>query len=390
MGSRIRILRLLLCFTLLAVCYSAAQSPTSKTSLNAGGRTATTPSAGTYVYVGSNTSIGSTDGYVTTYVIGNNGVSLSVAGSSVSGPSNSLVVNSGYVFGTDGTNIATYTRGTTGGLTETSVIDGTAHNITPQGSAVGPMTLDLTGQTLYASEINYDGSDDDAYAFFGIGTGGVLSYINSIGSDVDYHSLLSFSPNDRYAYGAGCYFASWDIFGFTRGSDGTLTALNPQAAIPPGNNDPMYCPNGTSASAQNYLAVAYVDVSNPGSDYLLATYTLNNDGTLGLVPNSEITTPFTGENALAFDPSGTYLAVAGQAGIQMYQLSQAGLLTAIGSVVQGSAAFLSVQWDTSNHLYAITNTGLYVFNSNAGVLTLAPGSPYPLSDAGSLAVLPGS
>jgi hypothetical protein len=101
-----------------------------------------------------------------------------------------------------------------------------------------------------------------------------------------------------------------------------------------------------------------------------------------------INTPFSGERSMAFDPTGQYLAVAGQAGIQMYSLQSGGTLTAIGSIVDPGVPFNVVRWDTSNHLYAINGSGLYAFTSSAGVLTQAPGSPIPLTEAGSLAVLP--
>jgi len=113
------------------------------------------------VYVGTNVS-GYGSGYVTSYIINSAGVSGSTVGSSVSGASGSLAVTSQYVFATDGRYIVTYTRDTSGGLAQTASVDGTAHNITPQGSIVGPMTLDRTGHTLYASEIEFDGTDKEA------------------------------------------------------------------------------------------------------------------------------------------------------------------------------------------------------------------------------------
>ena len=339
-----------------------------------------------YAYVGTNTS-GNGTGYVKQYIISNNGVSPSPIGSSVAGASGYLAVTSQFVFATDGKNIVTYSHNTALGLRQTSSVDGTAHNITPQDSLVGPLTLDHTGHTLYAAEINYDGTDDDAYTIWTVNSDGSLSYLGASGINVDYNTYLAFSPNNQYAYGYGCYFANWDIFGFIRNSSGSLTSLDPQAEIPPGNGA-MYCPADLAVSAMNFAAVAYSDISTPGSNYLLATYAVNSNGTLGLVANSEITTPFTAEHSMEFDPTGQYLAVAGDAGIQVYSLQAAGTLTPVGSVVDSNVAFNVVRWDDSGHLYAISASGLYVFTSAAGVLTQAPGSPLPVTDAGRLAVLP--
>ena len=157
-------------------------------------------------------------------------------------------------------------------------------------------------------------ADDDAYTIWTINSYGSLTYVSPTGINVDYHSYLAFTPDNLHAYGVGCYFASWDLFGFTRNNDGTLASFNPQAQIPPGNNNPMYCPADLAVSAMNYVVVAYQDVSNPGSPYLLAVYTLNSDGTLGLVQNSEVTTPFTGEESMAFDPHRKLSGRGGQRG----------------------------------------------------------------------------
>ena len=254
---------------------------------------------------------------------------------------------------------------------------------------MGSIVLDRSGQTLYADEINYDGADDDAYTIWRINSDGSLTYVAATGISSDYFTPLSFSENDRYAYTFGCYFIGWSINGFMRNSnDGTLASFNPNAAEPPANNGQMWCPGDLAVSAMNDVTILYYDAGNPGSNYLIAVYALNSDGTLGLVANSEITTPFTGEHSMVFDPTGSYLAVAGNAGIQVYRLQTGGMLVPVGSVVDGNVTFGELRWDNSNHLYAISSTGLYVFKSNSGALTQEPGSPLPESQAASLAVLP--
>jgi 6-phosphogluconolactonase (cycloisomerase 2 family) len=337
------------------------------------------------VYVGTNVS-GNGSGYVTSYPFSSAGVSASAAGSSVSGASGSLQVTSQYVFATDGKYIVTYTRNAGGGLTQTSLVDGTAHNITPQGSIVGPLTVDRTGHTLYAAEFEYDGSDNDAYSIWTINADGSLLFVANNGPDVDYDSPLAFTQDNHYAYAYGCYFASWDIPGFARSSDGTLTSFD-YGALPPPSND-FICPSDVATSPMNFVVIAFIDVETQGLPEQLGSFTLNSDGTLALIPSTVINTPFTAERSMAFDPTGQYLAVAGQTGIQMYSLQSGGTLTPIGSIVDAAVPFNVVKWDSSNHVYAINGSALYAFTSNAGVLTQAPGSPLPVSEAGSLAVLP--
>ena len=384
--ARQRVLPLFIACALVAfVCLQTAAAQTASPA--GAGQLASGNIIAAYAYVGTNVS-GNGNGNVSDYVISATGISLSPVGHQVSGASGSLAVNQQFVFATDGTNVVTYGRGANGDLHEVASVNGVAHNITPQDSLVGSIVLDRGGQTLYADEINYDGADDDAYTIWTINSNGSLVYAGATDISSDYFAPLAFSQNDLYAYGYGCYFASWDIFGFTRNTqNGALTSSNPNAAIPPGNG--MYCPANLAVSAMNYVAVAYSDVSQQGSNFLLADYAINNNnGTLNLVQNSEITTPFTAVTSTQFDPTGTYLAVAGNLGIQMYQLTSAGTLTAIGSVVDPNVAFETVRWDNSNHLYAISSSGLYVFRSTNGVLTQAPGYPLPQNQAASLAVLP--
>ena len=90
--------------------------------------------------------------------------------------------------------------------------------------------------------------------------------------------------------------------------------------------------------------------------------------------------------ALSFDPTGNYLAVAGNGGLQIYSMSSGGALTAVGGAQDASVDFADVAWDKSNHLFATSSSQLYVFSSSNGTLTPASGSPY--GGGAGLAVLP--
>ena len=340
-----------------------------------------------YVYVGA-PNLSGTNPPIAGFAVASDGTAQTIAGSPFNLTSGGIVATSNYAFATDGTNIVTYTIGSGGALQQASSINGTANNQIPSGSSVQALSLDRSGQTLYAAELNYDGAGNNAFSYFGIGSGGALSFLGSSSVEANDHGPLVFSQNNQFAYGAGCYHFNSEIYGFTRSSDGTLTSLDTNAALPP-NVDPntMWCPDDSAASAGNFLAVVFYDLSQQNGTYYLATYSINPDGTLGLVANSEIATPFTGETAVSFDPSGQYLAVAGQAGIQMYQINSTGTLTALGDVQQPSVTFQGLRWDGAGHLYAVSSDGLYIFTSNSGQLTL-DGSPYPVTNAGSLAVVP--
>ncbi len=336
-----------------------------------------------FAYVGSTTS----PGKISAFSIQQNGFVHTVSGSPFSGPSQQLALSSGFLWGTDGTHIATFTRRSNGSLFESSVINGTAHNDTPQGSGVGAMTLDRSGSSLYASETNFQGADNDAYAEFGIppATGRLEFRVNSP-INVDYNSLLSFSENNEFAYGHGCFFANWDLFAFHRQSGGTLTAFDPGNTFPPNPSGDLLCPSGMGASARGFLAVTY-SVANAGSKHNVITYRITSTGGLQEITNSVVPTNFTGISAAWFDPTGNFLAIAGQNGIETFRLNSNGTLTRFGNVVEPGVNFRDLRWDKAGHVYAISNTALYVFTLHSTGLALT-GAPHAIANAGWLAVLP--
>ena len=100
------------------------------------------PSIVAFLYAGTETN------EITASDVTSDGLLHPVPGSPFTGPSSTLAVSSAYVFGTDGKNIQTYTRNSDGTLVAASSIVGTTHNLTPNDSLVGSLTLDRTGSTL--------------------------------------------------------------------------------------------------------------------------------------------------------------------------------------------------------------------------------------------------
>src|SRR5579884_2666103 len=143
-------------------------------------------SAVAYAYVG--TTNQSTAG-IYGFSISTDGSENAVPGSPTSGPSSYVLTNSAFVFGTDGGNIASYARASDGSLQKSPV----TYAVLSNGSepwAVQAMSLDHTGQTLYAME--NAGADDLYYFFFSIGSDGKITNIGKIGPNVDYSSPLVF------------------------------------------------------------------------------------------------------------------------------------------------------------------------------------------------------
>jgi hypothetical protein len=373
-----RFFRLLFALSLTIAVSAFAQSTTNTDAAT----TASTVAPVAYAYVGSNTS----PNKVTAFSVLPNGSAHLVPGSPFIGPSNYLNVSSGYLFGADLTHIATFTRTTTGGLRLTSLIDGTARNDTPTGSGLSGMTLDHTGRNLYVGEINFQGTENDAYAAFTVGAGGKLQFVANSNINVDYNSPLAFSPNNQFAYGQGCHFANWDVFGLKRSSNGTVAGFDTKARIPPSSSG-FVCPSASAVSARGYLAVAFGEAFS-GSVQSVAMYHINSDGTLSLIAGSEQPTRLTGVGGMTFDPTGTFLAVAGQNGLYMYRLLSNGKLAVADAPLATAVSFVDVRWDHRGHLFALSATALFIFDSSNGVLSPASGSPHAVAKAQSLAVLP--
>ncbi len=340
-----------------------------------------------FVYVGTNTNNG--PGQIGAFSLTNDGVLHTVNGSPYNGASGFPVVTSANLFATDGTNIQTYTRNADGSLTTGPSINGVAHNDTPTGSAVGNLSLDRSGKSLYAAEINFQGPDNGAYAFFNIGSGGTLAFLANSPINVNV-SPLSFSQDDRFGYSFGCYFINPTINGYTRSSNGLLTPFTTNAALPPlPFPNANLCPGPIAVSARNFLASSY-NTAGQGGNAMLASYRILGDGSLALVQTATAnTTALAGISGMAFDPTGNFLAIAGQGGLQIYQLAPDGTLAALGTPQLTSVSFNDVRWDHANHLYALAGSTLYIFNVNGGVATQASGSPYNVTVNGALlAVLP--
>ena len=382
--SRIRTMsRLALLGSVLAILTAVAfsQTPTAQPS--------TSPVA--YVYVSSPNP--NTYGLIYAYSASSNG-HLTLVGTFPSYASY-MALNGAWLFGTDGTNIYSFSIASNGALSQTSSINATSYNPYQSGGP-GNLFLDHTGTTLYDGDIYAYGTGSNAYQAFSIDQNtGQLNFLqltpdaNGSGS---LGNVLSFTGSNTYAYSSGSYRFTQDIYGFKRNADQTLTELSLNPKFPTAPNG-AYFPFLAASDRNNHLAISltpYNGFSQTGPTQL-AVYTQQSNGNLTTTSTSANmpTTLITNLYDFWMSPSGKLLAVAGVGGLQVFHFNGANPITHYtGRLTKDTIT--QVFWDNANHLYAISpSTGkLHVFTVTPTSHSEAPGSPYTISNASNVIVLP--
>ena len=316
-----------------------------------------------------------------------------------------LATNGKFLFGTDGINIVSFAIASDGTLNQVSSINATQFNGDGQCGG-GPMALflDRTGTTLY--DVDGNTCANDAYESFSIDQStGTLSFL-AISTDQSpvFSTPLSFLANNLFGYGSSCYHFIPAIFGFARKSDGTLTlngSLGSNPAIPAAPSGSYYCPYLAAADAANDVIIPLTPLASnsfqvTGSTQL-AVYTADIQGNLTTTSTasnmrstsvSGTATPL-GVNDIRVSPSGSFVAVSGPMGLQVFQLHGANPVTQKTQLLVTNEID-QIRWDTGDHLYAISNPAgqLFVFTVTQNGVSQAPGSPYTVAQPNSLAVWP--
>ncbi len=345
-----------------------------------------------FVYVSSMTNYNKY--LIQAYTASANGTLVATVGLVFSPPISYLAVNAHYLFATDGVDIDSFSIASDdGAITQVDSVNARSLG----GGCGGPIDvfLDRTGTTLY--DLDYLGGDcaNNAYQEFTVKANGSLDYLGAAGASPGYVTPLNFIGNNQYAYSATCYHFGPQVFGYERASDGTLTELNIVPAMPPGAPGQEYCPSLGAADSSNHLAVVmspiYDSTWGTAGPSQLGVYTANGSGFLATTSTYANMPQVEGGsvNEISISPSGELLAVAGSAGLQVFHFNGAGPVTRYTGLLTTNAV-TQVAWDNSNHLYAISPSSgaLYVFEVTPESFEQATGSPYAVTNALDLAVLP--
>ena len=400
---------------LFTACGGSSNSNTASTGNNGSGSGSSGSSSGTgSASPGSGSGSGSSSSFVSyvytagaseihAYGVNANGSLTAVSGSpfAFSTAQNDRIATNGsnlYAIDSSFANIDIFSiNRSTGSL----LMAGTASALTgdpSQSDQAAGLALDHTGSSLYVSVGLSD--QDSGINAFAVGSASTAQQIKFLSTGAFTEPPVLFSPNNQFAYSDLCTARVAGVFGYARASDGTLTSIN--LANPPGPTGPSgvgFCPGPLAISAKGYMAIVWIPFafasSVPSNQPFVVTYTINSDGTLTAVSNSQVAPASTSSignsasfNAIAvgFDPSGSVLAVAGNGGIQTYSLNGSGMLTPVGAPLNAGVSFQNVAWDNSSHVFATSSSQLYVYSSTSGMLTPATGSPYAGDQE--LAVLP--
>jgi hypothetical protein len=366
--------------TFASAVLASSQVASSQTDI---GNTVQVTSPVAYVYVTS--SPGGSANQINAYAAASNGGLSAVPGSPFSSPVNYIALNGGWLFGTDGMNIDSFSIAANGSLTQVDTLE-----VEPEGGLVN-LFLDHTGTSLYT---DYFTENNEYMAYSIENSTGQLAYIDNIMGGPGIGSEASFIGDNEFAYSSSCYHFTPYIYGLQRSNDGAITLLNinpPLPAVPSGG---FYCPWSAAADPTNHLAIAMQPLDSnwsPIGPYQLASYTADSAGnlttssTFSNMPKVKVG----GVIDYWMSPSGKFLAVGGSSGLQVFHFNRANPITKYTGLLT-SDSIDQIFWDNDNHLYALSRTGgkLYVFTVTAKSVTHAPGSPHAITDPEYIIVLP--
>lgn len=219
---------------------------------------------------------------------------------------------------------------------------------------------------------------------------------------------LSFTGDNLFAYGATSYIWNTGIYAFQRQGNGALVAVRANIPPPTPPEGYFYFFVSVATDPTNHLAVSFEEAQPPSGPagisgipctYLGGSYSfhLGSYTEAGLTPgglttnNTYCNMPLTTGGYLSISPSGKLLAVGGS-GLQLFHFNGSDPITHYTGLLTPNNISQEA-WDNGNHLYAIGNPkgmvpgDLFVFTATPTSVSPAPGSPYAIADAQSIAVV---
>jgi hypothetical protein len=391
-------------FTLASVCLTAALCTQVSYAQVASVQPATTTTPVAYVYV-------STSKGTDLYDAASNGKLTLVSGSPFS-TSGYMVGSNGEYLITAGTNdIYSYKIASSGAIEgRVSELDTQSFSGGKCGATAGAV-LDHSGKDVYVSLKGAPADDGnelcDGLQTSSISSSGTLTFKGDVLVDEDSKAsgsdtLPVLLGNNAFAYSLEAVPDSCEqiLNILAREGSGALEFAGGQNVTypkpPPGGYYyyPLYAshtssyvgsvwPSLITDDTSDHLAVALYGMTDapcgPTTTPQLASFTANSKGQLSSTNTYENMPSVSGAiNVMRMSPSGKLLAVATGTGVQIFHFNGPSPITKFTGVIGTSGYISDLQWDKSNHLYAINGASgkLHVYTVTTSSAVEAAGSPY--------------
>jgi hypothetical protein len=315
-----------------------------------------------------------------------------------------MSVNKKFLFGAgdDQKTISTYSIASNGALKKVGQIDTSLYNDDTDCGGPNPTSIDHTGVTVYNWQDNCD--DTGVTQSYEIEESGELKFLNRVLTTEDLSiTATMLLGNNEFAYNFGSAFENPGVqnFTFRRENDGTLSYVNATMNFPkPSVSGDVYDVDKSSAAdSTDHIVLSLYEVNLNSGDsvgpHRLYSYTADSKGdlkttnTLGNAPSPEVN----GElGPMSISPSNKLLAIGAGAlnsakGFQVFHFNGADAITKYTGVLHSSEYFLQFGWDKSNHLFALSNNNLHIYNATSTSIKEESGSPISIPEASSVIVL---
>ena len=352
-----------------------------------------------FVYV-SYTPAGSASNKVAAFTAASDGRLTTVPGSPFLANVNNMAVTRGYFFGSNltGVYVASFRILANGALHWVNSTNVAQYE--PGGCVYPtPLVLDHTGATLYRQQITGGLCEDSEFQSFTIDKQtGRLMYLGKSAEKFLFNTPLTFSGNNKFAYGSWCTYYRTGYLDTTSGllrhpggllDYGSISISTPAAQ----NAGDYYCRSAVAADPVNHVAIAMMpvngDLEQLDGPAQLATYTADSSGNLTTTSTwANMPATDAGDvSGLSMSPSGKLLAVGGDAGLQVFHFNGASPITHDTGLLT-SDPISQIFWDNNNHLYALSPSAarLHVFTVTPSSAVEAPGSPYTVASPAQIVV----
>lgn len=305
----------------------------------------------------------------------------STPGSPFAGPAAALASNpsASTLYAASGSTLNVDRINGDGSLSTTSSL--TAQPLSPSIGIYESLSFDPSAQLLYA--VANHGAGTEFFEIYKTGGDGSLTNSGNQQGTVSTYPLY-FTADGKFAYEPFCYHLDSEIFGLRVGSEGQLASFNSNAPIPTLDAQYPSCPHALALSPDNKLVAAPLN-SVTTQAAALAVWTSNSDGTLTAVSGSPYPRSAQASD-IAWDASGTYIALAAKDGLWIYKFIAGSAPTPVGGAAIVAGPIDHVVFNKAGTLLmasSASSQNLYVFNVNAstGTVTPAPGSPHNLGVA---------